>query len=100
MRSTISRSRRRPERSGAKGLAAMRRVVVTGMGIASPLGLGVENVWKRLIEGESGIGVIQSFETEQLTCKVGGQVPRGTRAEGKLNLDEWIPTKDQRKMDR
>jgi 3-oxoacyl-[acyl-carrier-protein] synthase II len=78
----------------------MRRVVVTGMGIASPLGLGVENVWKRLIEGESGIGVIQSFETEQLTCKVGGQVPRGTRAEGKLNLDEWIPTKDQRKMDR
>jgi 3-oxoacyl-[acyl-carrier-protein] synthase II len=78
----------------------MRRVVVTGMGIASPLGLGVENVWKRLIDGESGIGVIQSFETEQLTCKVGGQVPRGTRAEGKLNLDEWIPTKDQRKMDR
>jgi 3-oxoacyl-[acyl-carrier-protein] synthase II len=78
----------------------MRRVVVTGMGIASPLGLGVENVWKRLIEGESGIGVIQSFKTETLTCKVAGQVPQGMRAEGKLSLDEWIPPKDQRKMDR
>jgi 3-oxoacyl-[acyl-carrier-protein] synthase II len=78
----------------------MRRVVVTGMGIASPLGLGVENVWKRLIEGQSGISTIQSFETRDLTCKIAGQVPQGTRAEGKLDLGEWIPTKDQRKMDR
>jgi 3-oxoacyl-[acyl-carrier-protein] synthase II len=78
----------------------MRRVVVTGMGIASPLGVGVEHVWKRLINGESGIGVIQSFDTTELTAKIAGQVPVGKRAEGKLDLAEWIPVKDIKKMDR
>ncbi len=80
--------------------AAPRRVVVTGMGIASPLGLGVERVWKRLIEGESGITAIQSFDVSDLTAKIAGLVPVGTRAEGKLDLNEWIPVKDQKKMDR
>jgi 3-oxoacyl-[acyl-carrier-protein] synthase II len=78
----------------------MRRVVVTGMGIASPLGLGVENVWKRLINGESGIRAIQSFDTAELNAKVAGQVPAGTRAEGGLDLAEWMPVKDVKKMDR
>ena len=77
-----------------------RRVVVTGMGIASPLGIGVEHVWKRLIAGESGITSIQSFDTSDLTCTIAGQVPQGTRVEGKLDLAEWIPVKDQKKMDR
>ncbi|WP_328702216.1 beta-ketoacyl-ACP synthase II [Belnapia arida] len=80
--------------------AAPRRVVVTGMGIASPLGLGVERVWKRLIEGQSGIAAIQSFDVKDLPAKVAGQVPVGTRAEGGLDLAEWIPVKDQKKMDR
>jgi len=78
----------------------MRRVVVTGMGIASPLGLGVERVWRKLINGESGIGAIQSFDTTELTAKVAGQVPAGTRAEGALDLAEWIPVKEIKKMDR
>jgi 3-oxoacyl-[acyl-carrier-protein] synthase II len=78
----------------------MRRVVVTGMGIASPLGVGVEHVWKKLINGESGIRAIQSFDTADLTAKIGGQVPSGTRAEGGLDLAEWIPVKDIKKMDR
>ena len=78
----------------------MRRVVVTGMGIACPLGVGVEHVWQRLINGESGIGAIQSFDTKDLPCKVAGQVPSGSRAEGGLNINEWIPVKDQKKMDR
>ena len=78
----------------------MRRVVVTGMGIACPLGLGVERVWKRLIEGQSGIRAIQSFDTSELTAKIAGQVPLGTRAEGGLDISEWIPVKDQKKMDR
>ena len=77
-----------------------RRVVVTGMGIASPLGLGVENVWRRLIAGESGIGAIQSFDTTDLSSKIAGQVPAGTRADGGLTLSEWVPVKDQKKMDR
>ncbi len=78
----------------------MRRVVVTGMGIASPLGLGVEHVWQRLINGESGIGAIQAFDPKDLPCKVAGQVPHGTRVDGKLDIAEWIPIKDQKKMDR
>jgi 3-oxoacyl-[acyl-carrier-protein] synthase II len=78
----------------------MRRVVVTGMGIACPLGLGVDNVWHRLIAGESGIGAIQSFDPKDLPAKVAGQVPNGVRAEGGLDLAEWIPIKDQKKMDR
>jgi 3-oxoacyl-[acyl-carrier-protein] synthase II len=78
----------------------MRRVVVTGMGIACPLGIGVEHVWRRLINSESGIGAIQAFDTKDLPCKVAGQVPAGARATGGLDIGEWIPVKDQKKMDR
>ncbi|MBU6419194.1 MAG: beta-ketoacyl-ACP synthase II [Proteobacteria bacterium] len=78
----------------------MRRVVVTGMGIACPLGVGVEHVWKRLINGESGITAIQSFDTTELSAKIAGQVPAGTAAEGGLDLAEWIPVKELKKMDR
>ena len=78
----------------------MRRVVVTGMGVACPLGLGVEHVWRRLINSESGIGAIQSFDTKDLPCKIAGQVPIGSIADGKLDLSDWIPVKDQKKMDR
>ncbi len=78
----------------------MRRVVVTGMGIVSPLGLGVEHVWKKLINGESGITAIQSFDTTELTAKIAGQVPAGLAAEGGLDLSEWIAVKEIKKMDR
>ena len=77
-----------------------RRVVVTGMGIASPLGLGVDHVWTRLVEGHSGITAIQSFDTADLTSKIAGTVPAGAREEGGLTLSEWVPIKDQKKMDR
>jgi 3-oxoacyl-[acyl-carrier-protein] synthase II len=70
------------------------------MGIASPLGLGVEHVWKKLIRGESGISAIQSFDVADLPAKIAGTVPAGTREDGGLSLAEWIPVKDQRKMDR
>jgi len=63
-------------------------------------GVGVEPVWKRLIAGESGIGAIQAFDTQDLPAKVAGQVPAGTRADGRLDLAEWIPVKDVKKMDR
>ncbi|WP_019015291.1 beta-ketoacyl-ACP synthase II [Elioraea tepidiphila] len=78
----------------------MRRVVVTGMGAVTPLGIGVEHVWKRLLAGESGIGAIQSFDVSDLPAKIAGQIPQGGKADGKLDLNEWIPPKDQRKMDR
>ena len=78
----------------------MRRVVVTGMGIASPLGLGVEHVWRRLINGDSGIGAIQGFDPKELTCKIAGVVPSGSRADHGLDVGEWMPVKDIKKMDR
>ena len=78
----------------------MRRVVVTGMGIVCPLGLGVARVWRRLIGSQSGIGAITTFDAKDLPCQVAGQVPAGTRAEGGLDINEWIPVKDQKKMDR
>ena len=81
-------------------MAHERRVVVTGMGIASPLGIGVPHVWAQLIEGKSGIRAIQSFDVTDLPAKIAGQVPAGTRVDGGLSLEEWIPVKDQRKMDR
>ena len=83
----------------AQGFAP-RRVVVTGMGITSPLGLGVEHVWRRLINGESGITSIQSFDVKELPARIAGQVPIGMQADGRLDLGEWIPVKDQKKMDR
>jgi len=78
----------------------MRRVVVTGMGIACPLGIGVEHVWRRLLNSESGISAIQAFDTKDIPCKIAGQVPHGTNADGNLDISEWIPVKDQKKMDR
>jgi 3-oxoacyl-[acyl-carrier-protein] synthase II len=80
-------------------MAAMRRVVMTGVGIACPLGLGVENVWKRLLNGESGVSAIQSFDVGDLPAKVAGTIPHGAREDGKLTISDWIPVKDQKKMD-
>jgi 3-oxoacyl-[acyl-carrier-protein] synthase II len=78
----------------------MRRVVVTGMGIACPLGVGVEHVWRRLINSGSGISTIQAFDPKDVPCKVAGQVPPGSRATGGLDIGEFVPVKDQKKMDR
>jgi 3-oxoacyl-[acyl-carrier-protein] synthase II len=78
----------------------MRRVVVTGMGVACPLGLGVEHVWGRLIESQSGIGPITLFDPETMTAKIAGEVPRGVKADHCLDIAEWIPVKDHKKMDR
>ena len=77
----------------------MRRVVVTGMGLVTPLGIGLDRVWGRLIAGESGIGAIQSFDVSDLPSRVAGQVPRGDRGAGLFNIDDWIVQKDQRRMD-
>ena len=77
----------------------MRRVVVTGMGLVTPLGTGVEVTWKRLIKGESGIRSIQSFDVSDMPCKIGGQVPLGDGATGGFNADTYMSPKDQRKMD-
>src|SRR5437016_11591273 len=77
----------------------MRRVVVTGMGLVTPLGIGLEQVWGRLLAGESGIRAIQSFDVSDLPSRVAAQVPRGDQTSGLFNADDWVPPKDQRRMD-
>jgi 3-oxoacyl-[acyl-carrier-protein] synthase II len=77
----------------------MRRIVVTGMGLVKPLGIGLERVWGRLLAGESGIGAIQSFDVSDLPSRIAGQVPRGDKSSGLFNADDWVPPKDQRRMD-
>ena len=77
----------------------MRRVVVTGMGLVTPLGLGIERVWKKLLAGQSGIGAIQSFDVSDMPAKIAAQVPLGDKESGLFNADDWVPPKDQRRMD-
>jgi 3-oxoacyl-[acyl-carrier-protein] synthase II len=77
----------------------MRRIVVTGIGLVTPLGVGTETVWQRLIQGRSGIGGIQAFDVSDLPAKIAGSVPRGETKAGAFNADEWVPPKEQRKMD-
>jgi 3-oxoacyl-[acyl-carrier-protein] synthase II len=81
----------------------VRRVVVTGMGMVSPLGLGVEHNWQRLIAGESGIRKIDEFEASDIASQIAGVVPKSIEAApaaGALNFDLFIPPKEQRRMDR
>ncbi len=78
----------------------MRRVVVTGMGMVTPLGDGVDTNWRRLIAAESGIRSIQAFDTSDLATKIAGEVPQGDKANGHFNVDAYIAPKDQRKLDK
>jgi 3-oxoacyl-[acyl-carrier-protein] synthase II len=77
----------------------MRRVVVTGLGLVTPLASGVKATWERLINGRSGIRAIQSFDVSDLPCKIGGQVPVGEAANGGFDPGLYMPAKDLRKMD-
>src|SRR6202012_5175208 len=81
------------------GSLAMRRVVVTGLGMVTPLACGVEPTWRRLLAGESGIGRIETFEVSDIPCRIAGQVPRGDGADGTFNPDQWMEPKEQRKVD-
>jgi 3-oxoacyl-[acyl-carrier-protein] synthase II len=77
----------------------MRRVVITGLGIVSPLGCGVDVNWKRLLAGESGARKVTEFDVSDLTCQIAGMIPSGSYAEGGFNPDEWMEPKEQRKVD-
>jgi len=78
----------------------MRRVVVTGLGLVSPLACGVKHSWERLLNGQSGIRKIDHFEVSDLPAKIAGLVPAGKAADGGFDPDEWLAPKDQRKIDR
>jgi len=77
----------------------MRRVVVTGMGMVSSLGVGIKTNWDGLMASQSGIRKIENFDVTDLPAKIGGQVPEGPTEEGKFNADDWVTPKDRRRMD-
>ena len=76
----------------------MRRVVVTGLGLVTPLGNGVKTNWERLLASQSGIRRIDTFDVSDLPAQIAGMVPRGT-GEGELDLDAVASAKDRRRMD-
>ena len=77
----------------------MRRVVVTGLGMVTPLGVGVDHNWSQIIAGDTGIGRITGFEVDDLACQIAGQVPSADQPGG-LDMDAFIEPREQRKQDR
>ncbi len=77
----------------------MRRVVVTGMGMVTPLASGVEATWSRLLDGQSGAGPITKFDTTGYNTTYACEIPFGDGSDGTFNPDDWMETKDQRKVD-
>lgn len=77
----------------------MRRVVVTGLGLVTPLASGVEATWSRLLAGQSGAGPITRFDTANVVTGYACEVPRGDGSDGTFNPDDWMEPKEQRKVD-
>jgi 3-oxoacyl-[acyl-carrier-protein] synthase II len=77
----------------------MRRVVVTGLGMVTPLGCGVETTWRRLLAGESGARRIETFDVSDLPAKIACTIPRGDGSDGTYNPNQWMEPKEQRKVD-
>jgi 3-oxoacyl-[acyl-carrier-protein] synthase II len=77
----------------------MRRVVITGLGMVSPLACGVEETWSRLLAGRSGAGTISRFDASHLATTIACEVPFGDGGDGTFNPDDWLAPKDQRKVD-
>lgn len=77
----------------------MRRVVITGLGLVSPLASGLEETWKRLIAGESGAGPITRFDPEGLSAQVVCEVPLGDGTEGTFNADDWMTAKERKRVE-
>jgi 3-oxoacyl-[acyl-carrier-protein] synthase II len=76
----------------------MRRVVITGLGLVTPLGVGAGHVWAALLAGKSGAKRITEFDVSDIACQIAGMVPRGSEP-GQFNADDWMEPKEQRKVD-
>jgi 3-oxoacyl-[acyl-carrier-protein] synthase II len=77
----------------------MRRVVVTGLGMVTPLGCGVDTTWSRILDGRSGARKIDTFEVADLASQIACVIPRGDGSEGTFDPDQWMEPKEQRKVD-
>ena len=76
-----------------------RRVVVTGLGLVTPVGVGVEAAWANLLAGKSGARRIEEFDVSDLSCQIANFVPKGATSDGLFNADDWMEPKEQRKVD-
>src|SRR5271169_5613519 len=76
----------------------MKRVVVTGLGMVSPLACGVEPTWRKLLAGESAAAKVENFDVSDLPCQIAAQVPRGAAPDA-FNPNEWMEPKEQRRVD-
>src|SRR6202051_2163833 len=79
-------------------MGQLRRVVITGLGMVSPIACGVEATWRRLLASESGVARVENFDVSDLPCKVAAQVPRGGVPDA-FNPDDWMVPKEQRRVD-
>jgi 3-oxoacyl-[acyl-carrier-protein] synthase II len=77
----------------------MRRVVVTGLGLVTPLACGVEETWSRLVAGRSSVRKISRFSTDGMATKIACEVPLGDGSDGTFNPDDWMEPKEQRRVD-
>ena len=77
----------------------MRRVVITGLGMVSPLADGVEATWELLLSGQSGAGLIEKFDASEVVTKYACEVPLGDGSNGTFNADAYVAPKEQRKVD-
>lgn len=77
----------------------LRRVVVTGLGLVSPVGCGVEAAWSNLLAGQNGARRITEFQVDDLSAQIACFIPRGETSEGKFHADDWMEPKEQRKVD-
>jgi 3-oxoacyl-[acyl-carrier-protein] synthase II len=77
----------------------MRRVVVTGLGLVTPLASGVEETWTRLLDGQSGAGPITHFDASNVATKYACEIPYGDGTDGTFNPDDWMEPKERRKVD-
>ena len=77
----------------------MRRVVVTGLGLVTPLASGVEETWTRLLDGQSGAGPITHFDASNVATKYACEIPYGDGTNGTFNPDDWMEPKERRKVD-
>jgi 3-oxoacyl-[acyl-carrier-protein] synthase II len=78
----------------------VKRVVITGMGAITPLAVGVEQTWSRLLAGRSGARTVAYFDAAHLPCRIACEIPLGDGSDGTFDPDAWMPAKDRRKLDR
>lgn len=80
-------------------MTTLRRVVVTGLGIVSPLGADVEIAWRNILDGKSGAKRVDEFDVDDLACQIACRIPVGDGSNGTFNADDWMEPKEQRKVD-